>query len=85
MAAHHPSPPAGMQLHHPPHNGPAPPGMAQQPPNWQPAAPPTSMQQLTAMNETVWLQIGKNHFFYPRFKPANVYDRKLSRTARQSR
>jgi len=52
MATHHPSPPAGMQLqHHAPPNGPPPPGMAPQ--QW-----PAS-QQLVAMNEAVWLQLGK--------------------------
>lgn len=53
MATHHPSPP-GMQLHHGPPGGPPPPGMApqQQQQQW-PAA-----QQMAAMNEAVWLQIG---------------------------
>jgi general transcriptional corepressor CYC8 len=54
MATHHPSP-TGMQLHHGP---PAPPpgmGPTQQAP-W-PQGPPS--QQIAAMNEAVWLQIGK--------------------------
>jgi len=52
MATHHPSPPSGMQLHHGPPSGPPPPGMAPQQQQW-PAA-----QQMAAMNEGVWLQIG---------------------------
>ncbi|KAG0652862.1 General transcriptional corepressor ssn6 [Hyphodiscus hymeniophilus] len=51
MATHHPSPPAGMQMHHGPPSGPPQPGM---PPQQQwPAS-----QQMAAMNEAVWLQIG---------------------------
>jgi len=60
MAAHHPSPPAGMQLHHGPPSGPPPPGMAPQ--QW-----PAS-QQMAAMNEAVWLQIG-NEFLFETKKP----------------
>ena len=54
MATHHPSPPAGMQLHHGPPSGPPQPGMAPQQQQW-----PAS-QQMAAMNEAVWLQIGKD-------------------------
>lgn len=84
MAAHHPSPPAGMQLHHAAHNGPAPPGMPQQQPNWQ-APAPSSMQQLTAMNESVWLQIGKNCFPLTLMDITNAYDRKSIRAPGQFR
>jgi hypothetical protein len=52
MASHHPSPPAGMQLHHGPPAGPPPTGMVPQQQQW-----PAS-QQMSAMNEAVWLQIG---------------------------
>lgn len=54
MATHHPSPPAGMQMHHGPPGGPSQPGMAPQQQQW-----PAS-QQMAAMNEAVWLQIGKD-------------------------
>jgi glucose repression mediator protein len=54
MATHHPSPPAGMQLHHGPPGGPPQPGMAPQQQQW-----PAS-QQMAAMNEAVWLQIGRD-------------------------
>lgn len=55
MASHHPSPPAGMQLHHGPPGGGPPPGMgpAQA---YAPAGPPS--QQVALMNEAVWIQIG---------------------------
>jgi glucose repression mediator protein len=52
MAARHPGSPAAMQLHHGPPSGPPPPGMAPPPQQW------SASQQLTAMNEGVWLQIG---------------------------
>lgn len=50
MATHHPSPPSGIPIHHGP-AAPAPvaPGAQQ----W------TAAQQMAAMNEAVWLQIGK--------------------------
>lgn len=54
MATHHPSPPAGMNLHHGPPSGPPPPGMAPQQQQW-----PAAQQQMAAMNEAVWLQIGE--------------------------
>lgn len=60
MAAHHPSPPAGMQLHHAAPNGPVPPMAPQQ--GQYLAAPANPMQQVVAMNESVWLQIGKMDF-----------------------
>lgn len=54
MASHHqPSPPSALQLHHPA-NGP-PQGMAG--PQQQYAVRPS--QQVTAVNEAVWLQIGR--------------------------
>jgi hypothetical protein len=52
MAARHPGSPAAMQLHHGPPGGPPPPGMAP-PQQW------SASQQLVAMNEAVWLQIGR--------------------------
>ena len=53
MAARHPSPPAGMQMHHGPSVGSLQPGVAPQPQQW------ATHQQMAAMNEAVWLQIGK--------------------------
>jgi len=61
MAAHHPSSPAGMQLHHGPPGGPPPPGMAPPRQQW-PAA-----QQMAGMNELVWMQIGKTPTLYYRY------------------
>lgn len=58
MATHHPSPPAGMQIHHGPPGGPPQPGMAPQQQQQQQQWP--APQQMVAMNEAVWLQIGKN-------------------------
>jgi glucose repression mediator protein len=57
MATHHPSPP-GMNLHHGP---PGPPGMAPGPQAQWPPGP--IAQQVAAMNEAVWLQIGSIHLF----------------------
>lgn len=56
MASHHPPSPAGMQLHHGPPGGP-PPGMGPQQQHQWPAG--AAAQQMAAMNEAVWLQIGK--------------------------
>jgi len=54
MATHHPSP-TGMHMHHgPPPSAPGIPPAQQA--GW-PSGPPS--QQIAAMNEAVWLQIGK--------------------------
>lgn len=53
MANHHPSPPMAMQMHH---------GPAQQPPPQAPQQMGSSYQtsrQMHALNEAVWIQIGK--------------------------
>ncbi|SZF02562.1 unnamed protein product [Blumeria hordei] len=52
MASHHPSPTAGIPIHHGPPGGPPPAGMPQS------QHPFPVAQQLAAMNEAVWLQIG---------------------------
>ncbi|PBP21930.1 transcriptional corepressor [Diplocarpon rosae] len=51
MASHHPSPPSAMQMHHGQPNGP-PPGIFPQ----QHISP--SLQQVVALSEAVWMQIG---------------------------
>ena len=61
MAAHHPSPPMGM-MHHGPPGPPPPPGVA-------PAQQWAPSRQILAMNEAVWVQIGK---CIPMSKPSYI-------------
>jgi hypothetical protein len=80
MATHHPSPPAGMNLHHGPPSGPPPPGMAPQQQQW-----PAAQQQMAAMNEAVWLQIGEPRPGHTKDTSLTISCRESCRAFRQSR